>query len=124
MCFLPTDQTMFHGSFPYVVDKTFTFEVDAVIQGRISRIDRDVARIYFMRRDDQAAGNFVPAPVPGHLTLHDVDRRKVVPVHRNQLFITWMANYELRHGNEAVLCLKAEHQHAIRTSFDCGEFKN
>ncbi len=77
-----------------------------------------------MRRDDCAAGNFVPAPVPGHLTLHDVDSLKVVPVHRNQLFITWMANYELRHGNEAVLCLKAEHQHAIRTSFGFGELKN
>jgi hypothetical protein len=115
---------MFHGSFSYFVDKTFTFEVDDVIQGRISRVDPSVARIYFMRRDDRAAGNFVPAPVPGHLTLHDVDMRKVVPVHRDQIFITWMTtNYELRHGNEAVLSLRAEHQHAIQTSFDCGELK-
>ncbi len=112
-----TDQINFQGSFSFLNGKTFTFEVDGGIQGRITRIDENLARIYFGRLD--MAGNFIPAPVPRQLTLHNVDDDVDVPVLGNEMVLMWARNYELRQDDEAVIHFNNQRQHAIRTLLAC-----
>ncbi len=117
-----TDQTNFRGSISFLNGKTFTFELDGGIQGRITRIDDNLARIYFGLLD--IAGDFIPAPVPRQLTLHNVVNDENVPVLGNEMFLMWARNYELRQDGEAVIYFYNQRQQAIGTLLACEVLEN
>jgi hypothetical protein len=67
-----------------------------------------------------ADGSYVPGPVPANMRLHNTATHLDVPVHNNELLITWFGNYELRRGNDTILSLDVQRQQAIRTRLDGG----
>ncbi len=105
-------------SFSYSSDDTFVFHIDGGLQGRISRIDANIARIYFVRLDPSEG--FVQVPVPASLRLHDTTNRATVPVHNKEFLIACTGSYELRMGEVTLLSLDAQRQQAIRTRFEGG----
>jgi hypothetical protein len=107
---------MLRGSFSYFNDNTLVFQIDDVTQGRITRIDATVARLYFMSRD--ATGNYVPSQVPGNLTLRETSTGILTPVLFDSFFIAWTSSYELKDGAAIVLSLDVQRQQAIRTRLD------
>ncbi len=104
-------------SFSYNSDDTFVFNIDGGLQGRIARIDANVARIYFVKLD--SALGFVQAPVPSNMRLHDTLNQAVVPVHHGEFLVAWNGCYELRIGGATALSLDVERRQAIRTRFEC-----
>lgn len=105
---------MHRCSFLYTGDDTFVFNVDGGLQGRIARIDSNVARIYFVNMDS----GYAQSAVPTNMRLHDVVNNSVVPVHHGEFLIVWNGCYELRIGGATVLSLDVERRQAIRTRFD------
>ena len=107
---------MLRGSFSYFSSDTLIFQIHDATQCRVTRLDATVARMYFVSKDE--AGNYVPAPVPTNLTLHETVTGSVVPVYRDTFFMAWTASYELRDGAVVVLSLDSERQMSIRTDFE------
>jgi hypothetical protein len=115
---ISAEQIILRGSFSYINDDTSFFIMDDQTQGRITRVDTDIARLYFMTL--AADGSYVPGPVPANMRLHNMVTHLDVPVHNNELLITWFGNYELRRGNDTILSLDVQRQQAIRTRLDGG----
>ena len=107
---------MLRGSLSYFNSNTFVFQIDDVTQGRITRLDATVARLYFVSRD--ATGNYVPSPVPGNLTLRESLTGMLVPVLFDTFFIAWTSSYELRDGAAVVLSLDVQREQSIRTRLE------
>ena len=103
-------------SFSYTADDTFVFNIDGGVQGRIARIDANIARMYFVKVDPVAG--YVQVPVPVHVSLHDTANARCVPVHRGEFFLCWNGNYELRVSGSAALSIDVERRQAIRTRFE------
>ena len=103
-------------TFSYTDDDTFVFNIDGGIQGRIARIDANVARMYFVKVDP--AAGYVQVSVPTTLTLHDTANARNVPVHRGEFLLCWNGNYELRIGGKVALSIDVERRQAIRTPFE------
>ena len=96
------------GSISYDSDKMFIFDISAAVQGRITRIDANIARIFFVRLD--VTGDYIPEPVPGYLSLHDLINQTIVPVYHDELLITRTGNYELRLDGVIMLSIDASRQ--------------
>ena len=109
-------EIMLRGSFSFINDNTNVFQIDDNTQGRITRLDNTVARMYFMILNGN--GDYVAAAVPPNLTLRESVTRVPVPVFGDSMFIAWTASYELMDGANVVLSLDVQRQQSIRTRFE------
>ena len=107
---------MLQGSVSFINDNTNVFQIDERTQGRITRLDNTVARMYFMALNEH--GDYVPAAVPPNLALRESLTRVPVPVFQDSMFIAWTASYELMDGANVLLSLDVQRQQAIRTRLD------
>ena len=97
---------MLRGSFSYFDDNTHVFQINDNTQGRITRLDANIARMYFVILDGN--GDYVAAAVPPNLTLRESVTRLPVPVFRDSMFIAWTASYELMDDANVVLSLDVQ----------------
>ncbi len=107
---------MLRGNFSYFKDNTCVFQIDDNTQGRITRLDNTVARMYFMILDGN--GDYVAAAVPPNLALRESVTRVPVPVFRDSMFISWTASYELMDGANVVLSFDVQRKQAVKTRFE------
>lgn len=124
---------MMNGIVQYLRDDgEFSFNVDARTQGRIARIDSNVARMYFVNRREGATESEAEREERAAtlcreevvrtlgLALYDSVTGQAVPAcHGGEFLITWSTNYELMQGTNIILHLDVSRQHAVRTRLEC-----
>jgi hypothetical protein len=111
-------QAMLRGSYSYHNNNGYAFEMGQGLQGRITCIDNNVARLHFLQLN--ADTHYAPVPIPNRYVLHDLATRAVVPPYNEEFIIIWSGNYELKDGDNTVLSLDVQREQAIRTRFEGG----
>ena len=108
----------FGGSLSYLKPSETTVKLENGLRIKISRVNDDVARVYFV----QAATVMDPVhvqerdvPIPAGFVFHNLTTSRNVTPFRNEWLISWTSRFELKRGDEVVLNIDLQRQQAIRS---------
>ena len=106
-------------TYSYITGKTREFGVrNYPFNIRISKINNDIARIYFVASDPETGNSDKQEiPVPKEITIVDLGENNVLLTSRdNSFFIVHFDNYSLRLNGKEILSFTNQRQHSIRGS--------
>ena len=108
----------FGGSLSYLKPSETTVKLENGLRIKISRVNDDVARVYFV----QAATVMDPVhvqerdvPIPAGFVFHNLTTSHNLTPFRNEWLISWTSKFELKRGEEVVLNIDLQRQQAIRS---------
>ena len=104
----------FGGSLSYLKPSETTVKLENGLCIKISRVNDDVARVYFV----QAATVIDPerdVPIPAGFVFYNLTTSRNVTPFRNEWLISWTSKFELKRGDEVVLNIDLQRQQAIRS---------
>lgn len=110
-------------SFSFLDDKTYAFplchrwslenkEFEVTLEGRITRLDRSIARLYFVEKN-QVDGEWVETIVPPGVAVRRAAGDEKAPRLQESFLIDWMSAYEVWWDTEKVLRLDEARGYSI-----------
>jgi hypothetical protein len=106
-----------NGVFSYQYRNSFfTFAFDGKIEGRITRVDANIARLFFETRD--AENNVTTVPVPDKLIMREFAVGETIPPINNEFFLfAFGGTYVLEFDGNTILRLTPSRQQDIYVTF-------
>ena len=109
------------GSFSFLNDNEYVFAVEGQIQGRIARLNNQMARIYFVRTyidTDGVVSAMELVVTPSDIEVKDMTLKEnspMIPPNGNPLLL-WTSDYEIHYKGRLLVRLKMQRQYyACRT---------
>ena len=108
------------GSFSFLNDNEYVFAVEGQIQGRIARLNNQMARIYFVRNyiDTDGVSAMELVVTPSDIEVKDMTLKEIAPMippSGNPLLL-WTSDYEIHYKGRLLVRLKMQRQYyACRT---------
>lgn len=99
----------FKGTLSYLHHSESTIDVDTGLSVKISRINEEVARVYFVSTSQ------ADCPIPATYTFQNLTTGHYVVPFRNEWLISWTSRYELKCGDVTVLNIDYQREQAIRS---------
>ncbi|KAF0454158.1 hypothetical protein F8M41_001667 [Gigaspora margarita] len=100
-------EDMLGDTFSYINGKTYIITLDNNTKMRISSLNTDVARVYFVNN------NNVQVQVPNGMVMHDDDNNHNIRHFRGEYHISWIHSYTLLWNNNVVVRLYNQKQQAV-----------
>jgi hypothetical protein len=97
------------SSFSFLNDNEYHFALDDGVQARITRLNGQMARIYFVKM-----GAVVDAPA--ELVVRDTTLKEVAPTipPNNDILLMWTSDYEIHYKGWLLVQLKMQRQYSCR----------
>ncbi len=93
-------------SFSYLSDDEFKFQTKLGHQGRIRRVNRNVARIFFVNANGETT-------VPNGITCQDGQALNILPFH-NSFLITWVDRFAILENGIHIMIIENQKLQSIR----------
>ena len=92
----------------YLKPSETTIKLEDGLCIKISRVNDDVARVYFVQ-----AATAMQEPIPAGFVFHNLTTGHIVVPFRNEWLISWASNFELKRGEENVLNIDSQRQQCL-----------
>ena len=113
------------GSFSFLDDDEYSFALEGPIQGRIARLNGQMARIYFVRTYVNADGVMAAASVctPPGIDVKDMTLKEAAPMipPNNDILLMWTSDYEIHYQGRLLVELRMPRQYACGLTAVRGE---
>jgi hypothetical protein len=113
------------GSFSFLNNNESSFALEGQIQGRIARLNGQMARIYFVRNYVNADGVTAVESVctPPDIDVKDMTLKEAAPMipPNSNILLMWTSDYEIHYKGRLLVHLKMQRQYSCRLTPVRGE---
>jgi hypothetical protein len=104
-----------NGSFSFLNDNEYHFVLDGGVQGRIARLNGQMARIYFVKMGGETVVEELIL-APAELEVRDTTLKEVAPrmPPNNDIILMWTSDYEIHYKGLLLVQLKMQRQYSCR----------